>query len=305
MHKKIRKGFLQSLRVLFVFAFILSWEFSAWPSLFSFPPKVPEAKAQAVPISYVQSNAGSSSGCTSCTVSFSSNTATGNLIFVGAHFNTSPAVLSVTDTLGNVYTQAGSSLAGVVGGGSDGIFYANNIKGGPDTVSLNFASSQNTIIYISEYAGLDKLAPLDVSASSTASSLVLNSGSATTTYPLELIVGFGICSNTCGPGASFTTRNTFNGNILEDKVVSTIGSYSATGTQDIVGSWGMQMATFKGVEIGVQASNRSDTLNDSRPSVTSNHSIAFTINSAVVGAACSTPPCASSASSTLSLTFPS
>jgi hypothetical protein len=36
---------LQTLRVIFIFAFILSWEFSSWPQIFSFPPRLQEAKA--------------------------------------------------------------------------------------------------------------------------------------------------------------------------------------------------------------------------------------------------------------------
>ena len=48
---------------------------------------------------------------------------------------------------------------------------------------------------------------------------------------------------------------------------------------------------------GIQVSSRSETLSDSRPSATSNHSIAFTVNTAVYGSS-------TSGSSTLTLTLP-
>jgi hypothetical protein len=52
------------------------------------------------------------------------------------------------------------------------------------------------------------------------------------------------------------------------------------------------------VALGVQVSSRSDTLSDSRPSATSNHTVAFTVNNAVYGSSLS-------GSSTLTLTLPS
>jgi hypothetical protein len=50
--------------------------------------------------------------------------------------------------------------------------------------------------------------------------------------------------------------------------------------------------------LGVQVSSRSDTLSDSRPSATSNHTVAFTVNNAVYGSS-------RSGSSTVVLTLPS
>jgi hypothetical protein len=52
------------------------------------------------------------------------------------------------------------------------------------------------------------------------------------------------------------------------------------------------------VALGVQVSSRSDTLSDSRPSATSNHTVAFTVNNAIYGSSLS-------GSSTVNLTLPS
>ncbi|MGH9545170.1 MAG: hypothetical protein ACRD23_08130, partial [Terriglobales bacterium] len=73
------------------------------------------------------------------------------------------------------------------------------------------------------------------------------SGSATTTSANELIVGAGSTTGMAytGAGSGFTSRiiNNF-GNLVEDKVVSSTGSNSATATNSS-GNWTMLMATFK------------------------------------------------------------
>src|SRR5689334_12443994 len=43
--KRVRKVSMQALRLGFVFTFVLSWVFSAWPQIGGWPPKVQESKA--------------------------------------------------------------------------------------------------------------------------------------------------------------------------------------------------------------------------------------------------------------------
>jgi hypothetical protein len=56
---------------------------------------------------------------------------------------------------------------------------------------------------------------------------------------------------------------------------------------------------------GAQVTSRSDTLDNSNVSVTSNHAMAFTVQDNLVSQSCSTPPCAGTTSSTLSITLAS
>ena len=100
-------------------------------------------------------------------------------------------------------------------------------------------------LYIHEYSGMDKVAPLDVSSSAAGSSSAMNSGSVTTTNANDLIFGAGSSSNTVTQaGAGFTTRSTAYANRTQDRNVTATGSYNATATQNSF-AWVMHMAAFK------------------------------------------------------------
>jgi chitodextrinase len=102
-------------------------------------------------------------------------------------------------------------------------------------------------VRIAEYSGLDTSAPFDVGGGATGVGTALDSGSVTTTTAAELIVGANELGNgTDQPGAGFTQRvYTAAAHILEDKIVSATGSYSATATQISSAYWVMVVATFR------------------------------------------------------------
>src|SRR5262249_34390193 len=72
-----------------------------------------------------------------------------------------------------------------------------------------------------------------------------SSGSATTTAANELIFGAGAADGAfTAAGTGFTQRQiTSYGDLGEDEITSSAGSYSATGTT-VNGGWVMQMASF-------------------------------------------------------------
>ncbi len=89
---------------------------------------------------------------------------------------------------------------------------------------------------------------LDVVAGASGNSVTTNSGTATTTSPNELIFGANtVATLTASPGSGFTSRiiTSPDGDIAEDRVVSAIGTYSATASLNSAGPWVMQMVTFK------------------------------------------------------------
>ncbi len=159
--------------------------------------------------------------------------------------DTTSTVSSVTDSKGNVYALAVGPTK--VTGLTQSIYYAKNIAGGSNTVTVSFnqtASYPN--VNVLEYSGLSTTSPLDVTAGATGSGTTANSGSATTTSANELIVGAGNPSSVfTGAGSGFSNRiiNSFGG-ISEDKIVSSTGSYNATVTLTS-GTWVMQMVGFK------------------------------------------------------------
>ena len=201
-------------------------------------------------ISFVQVNSGPSkiqSSNTSVAVAYTNSQTAGDLNVVAVGWgDTVSAISSVTDTKGNTYTRAVGPTSNT--GLQQAIYYAKNIAGGSNTVTVKFnQAAAYPDVRILEYSGLDPTSPLDVTAGAAGSGTSANSGSATTTSANELIFGAGSTTGTdfTQPGTGFTTRivNIY-GNLAEDKTVSSAGSNSATATNS-GGNWVMQMATFK------------------------------------------------------------
>jgi len=166
-----------------------------------------------------------------------------NIVVVGWNDTTS-SVTSVKDSAGNTYNLGigPTSTTGL----QQSIYYAANIGGGSNTVTVTFnQAAAYPDVRILEYRGVTTL---DASAGASGNSAITNSGSATTTSANELIFGANtIATVTAGAGSGFTSRiiTSPDGDIAEDKLVTTAGSNSATATLNSAGPWVMQMVTFK------------------------------------------------------------
>ncbi|MBZ5625338.1 MAG: hypothetical protein LAQ69_42555 [Acidobacteriia bacterium] len=193
---------------------------------------------------FVQAAAQAASGSvSSLSSSFPSNTVTGNLILVGFNFNANATPSSVTDSQGNVFTQVGSQLTSPGGIGSR-VYYAKNIKGGTDTVTINLSASANFFeVYLAEYSGVDQAAPLDAQAGASGNAGAVSSGNATTTVAGDLIYGYCLGDSACTVGSGFTARSTLNSNLIEDMPAGNPGAYAATGSAN--SGWTMQMVALK------------------------------------------------------------
>jgi hypothetical protein len=189
----------------------------------------------------------------------------GNLNVVAVMWgDTTSTVSSVTDSKGNIYALAVGPTKAT--GLTSAIYYAKNIAGGSNTVTVKFNQTAGwPNVNVLEYRGLDTANPLDVKAAATGTGTTANSGSATTTSANELIVGAGNpTSSFTAAGSGFSNRiiNSFGG-ISEDKIVSSTGSYNATATLTS-GGWVMQMAAFRGS--GQGGSNPAPTVTTISPS---------------------------------------
>jgi hypothetical protein len=153
-------------------------------------------------------------------------------------------VQSVKDTAGNTYSLAIGPTSGT--GLQQSIYYAANIASGNNTVTVTFnQAAAYPDVRILEYRGVSVL---DVTAGASGNSASANSGAATTTSANELIVGANtVATYNAGAGSGFTLRmkTAPDGDLAEDQVVSTTGSYSATAPLTASGPWVMQMVTFK------------------------------------------------------------
>ena len=166
-----------------------------------------------------------------------------NVVVVGWNDTTS-TVQSVKDSGGNNYILAIGPTTGTALRQS--IYYLSNIAGGNNTVTVTFnQAAAYPDVRILEYRGVTTL---DVTAGASGSGTAANSGSGTTTSANELIFGANMVYTATGAaGSGFTTRviTSPDGDIAEDKVVTTAGSNSATATLTSSGPWVMQMVTFK------------------------------------------------------------
>ena len=168
-----------------------------------------------------------------------------NVVVVGWN-DTTATVQSVKDSAGNTYSLAIGPTTGT--GLQQSIYYAASIVGGNNTVTVTFSQAAAfPDVRVLEYRGVTTL---DVTAGASGSSTAANSGAATTTSANELIFGANMVSTLTGAaGSGFTSRiiTSPDGDIAEDKLVTTAGSNSATATLNGSGPWVMQMATFSAV----------------------------------------------------------
>ena len=168
-----------------------------------------------------------------------------NVVVVG-WADTTSLIQSVTDSHGNAYSLAVApkSSSSV----TQAIYYAKNIVGGTNTVTVTFnQSAKLPSIRILEYSGVDTSSPLDVVASAQGTGGTADSGSATTRFANELIFGADTVSkNSLFPGAPFVSRVLSTASdIAEDHIVNVTDSYKATVSVSSGSTWVMQMATFK------------------------------------------------------------
>src|SRR5882762_6917846 len=206
------------------------------------------------PITFIQVNsADPQTPQLSVTVPFTAAQRVSDLNVVVVGWNDSTATVStVTDTMGNIYAPAvGPTVQ--TGTATQSIYYAKNIVAagaGANSVTVKFnVAAAFPDIRILEYSGLDTVNPLDVSVGASGTGTTANSGAVTTTYANDLIIGADVVqTGTPGAGTGFTKRiiTSPDSDLVEDRVVTTVGSYSATAPVSPSALWLMQLVAFKG-----------------------------------------------------------
>ena len=193
---------------------------------------------------FVQAAASTTSGSKkTLSLSFPANTVAGDIILVGFDFATGLTPSSITDSQGNTFTAIGSQLSSPGGVGSV-VYYAKNIKGGADAVTVTLSASSTFIeLYLTEYAGMDPTNPIDAEAGASGSAGSVSSGNATTSAAGDVIYGYCVGDTACTVGSGFTARSTFDENLIEDQTAGNAGSYAATASAG--SGWTMHMVALK------------------------------------------------------------
>ena len=172
-----------------------------------------------------------------------------NVVIVGWN-DTASTVNAITDAAGNSYTLAVGPTA-LTGFLSQGIYYAKNIAAAAagNVVTVKFTGAAAfPDVRILEYAGIDTSIAVDRVAAATGSTSVSDSGPLQTSNANDLLVAANmVYTASVAPGTGFTQRivTTPDGDSVEERVVSAVGSYDATESLSSSGPWIMQMVAFR------------------------------------------------------------
>ena len=174
-----------------------------------------------------------------------------NVVIVGWN-DTTANVQSVTDTAGNLYSLAIGPTSGT--GLRQSIYYAKNIAGGSNTVTVTFnQAATKPDVRILEYSGADTSNPFDVSAGASGNSNIADSGFVNTHAANELVVGGHMIANntTVMAGAPFTPRviTSPDSGLAADRLVNVPGSYHSWAPLKSSGAWVDQVVTFKSATV--------------------------------------------------------
>jgi hypothetical protein len=199
-------------------------------------------------VTYVQHRVGSGNSSVA-TVSLGLPVGAQSLVVLGVTwFSMGPP--TVTDSRGSTYVRAAGSTRVPGVSQSCAVFFATTPTAGINTITATFTGNPLTVeLFAVEYRGADPSSPLDVVAIGTApGGQSLDSGFLTTSSDLELLFALAAASNgviSAGPGYTSRGNGPF-GSLAEDRFVTSIGSYNATGIGSLPNAgWVVQLAAFR------------------------------------------------------------
>ncbi len=204
-------------------------------------------------IALVQSRAARGSGVSSISVPFASANTTGNLIIAAVRMSTTSQTVTVTDSAGNIYTDA-VAQSQTMDGHQVHVFYAKNVAGRANTVTARFsAANGHPWLAVYEYRGLSATSPLDRTARAQGSGSTPTSGATPATVSANELVfaALGLPASYTGTvaassGCAMQLQDTGSSRSANEAVVVTsTGSYAGTFGLSAGTNWSAVVATFK------------------------------------------------------------
>ena len=188
----------------------------------------------------------------SSTLAFSSVNTVGNWIAVAIRSWPAGQSSTVSDTRGNVYRSA-VQLNETVDGMTLAIYYAENIAGGANTVTVSNSIPGGTLRFaILRYSGVARTNSLDAVARAQGASATVSSGTASTTANGNLVIGLLSTANprALTAGSGYVIQETVPAApnskfFVEDLRQGTAGPVSAGGGLNSSDIWGAVVATFR------------------------------------------------------------
>ncbi|MGE5647066.1 MAG: beta strand repeat-containing protein [Acidobacteriota bacterium] len=144
-------------------------------------------------ITLIQSVSGRIASASQISVALPSAVTAGNLLVIAvSSWPNAPAATAITDSLGNIYSPAGTVRQSPASRAYTGIYYAKNVIGGADTVVFHGASGGTELsVVAAEFAGADTTSPLDAAGGSAGYGSTPSSGDLTPTVAGDLVIGAG------------------------------------------------------------------------------------------------------------------
>lgn len=187
-------------------------------------------------VSIVQRNSGLDAGTGTSSATFSSNVTAGNAVVVLTGINNNTSNTGTPSDGTNTYSLVANVYQSSMNVGFK-VWVAYNVTGGAAYTVSATDSSNLQAIYIYEVANLDSVSSLDTFATQQITGTAVASPSITTTHGNELLLGFfgteDITADTYTVGTGWSNIQTQAGanwsTAVEEQVVTTTGTYSATG----------------------------------------------------------------------------
>ncbi len=208
-------------------------------------------RGQSAPISLVQHTGKDAGTTTSSSLAFTANNTAGNWIAVVIRGGGTGQVFTVSDSRGNTYRKA-IQFNETIDATTLGLFYAENIAGGANTITVSNSFSGTLRFAILEYAGVATSNSLDVTATAQGTSSAPTTPTVTTTASGDLVIGILSTANprtfTAGSGYVIQERVPVAPNtklVAEDRIQATAGSVLANGTLNASDTWGAAVAAFR------------------------------------------------------------
>jgi hypothetical protein len=190
----------------------------------------------------------------SSSLAFAANNAAGNFIAVAIRAGVAGATFNVTDSRGNSYRQAVRLDVTVDAPAGDtlALFYAENVGGGANTVTVSQSTGTTLRFAILEYSGVATVNSFDVGTAAQGTSASPSSGTVSTTASGDLVVGAIVSadSEAYTAGSGYVLRDAVPSSpasklATEDRVQSAAGAASATAALSGSNPWGAVVAAFR------------------------------------------------------------
>jgi len=210
-------------------------------------------------IALIQHRSKDAGTTTSASLAFNSNNTAGNWIGICIRAGRSGQLFSVTDSRGNTYRPAVQFNVTVdtPNGDTLGIFYAENVAGGANTVTVSDTVSGTLRFAILEYSGVALANSLETTAVAQGNSASPSTMNTTTLANGDLLLGAIMTGSpaTFTAGSGFTIEESVPGVpntklIAEDQIQTTAGTISAGASLGAPDAWGAGLAAFRSANSG-------------------------------------------------------